>query len=127
MVDMPVGDESQEGSLLRVTREPVADGVVVHVAGEVDLATAPQLVGELVELENQAPLPAWLVLDLTDVTFLASVGLSALVEHDKRCRDAGVELRVVAGNRIVARAITLTGLAETLRLFDTIDQATAGS
>lgn len=125
MVGMPAGDERGQGDLLRVWHEPAPGGLVVHVAGEIDLVTAPQLTDELVAVEKQSPPPARLVLDLTEVTFLASVGLSALLDHDRRCREVGSKLQVVTGNRTVARSIVLTGLAETLTVFDTLDEAVA--
>jgi anti-anti-sigma factor len=49
------------------------------------------------------------VVDLTDLTFMASVGLSILIEQDRLYLDVDVDLRVIAGNRTVARAITMTG------------------
>jgi anti-sigma B factor antagonist len=112
-----------EARLLRLARASVVDGVVVHVAGEVDLVTAPQLDDELTDVEVRPVPPARLVLDLTEVTFLASVGLAALIDHDERCREAGIELRVVAGNRTVSRSISSIGLAATLDVYDSLDDA----
>jgi anti-sigma B factor antagonist len=106
-----------------LARVAVDDGIVVGVAGEVDLVTAPQLDDELTDVEDQPSPPGWLVLDLTEVTFLASVGLASLINHDKRCREAGIELRIVAGNRTVSRSISLIGLVATLDVYDSLDVA----
>lgn len=119
---MAVLDEP-DAQLLRLARVSVADGIVVRVAGEVDLVTAAQLDDELTDVEAQPAPPARLVLDLTEVTFLASVGLAALIDHDRRCREAGIELRIVAGNRTVSRSISLIGLAATLDVYDSLDDA----
>jgi len=118
---MPQPDE-----LLRVWCEPGGPedrGAVVSAAGEIDLVSAPKLRAALAELEARPEPPAFVIVDLTGVTFLGSVGLSLLVEHDRRYRDAGGGLRVVTGNRLVARAIAMTGLSGTLTLFDTLDDA----
>jgi anti-anti-sigma factor len=55
-----------------------------------------------------------MVVDLTEVTFLASAGLQILLEHEQRCRDIDIDLRVVVNNRSVVRTIVLTGLTEVL-------------
>jgi anti-sigma B factor antagonist len=117
----------QPDELLRVWCEPGSTDrdVVVFAAGEIDLVSASKLCAVLDELDARPAPPAVVVVDLTKVTFLGSVGLSLLVEQDRRCRDAGGDLRVVTGNRLVARAIAMTGLSETLTLFDTLDDAVA--
>jgi anti-sigma B factor antagonist len=123
----PNDGDSQRKALLRVHRRANGTGVVVHVAGELDLVTAPGLVGELTSARAQARPPGPLVIDLTDVTFMGSVGLGILVEHHLLCRDVDVELRVVAGNRVVARTITIIGLGDTVAVFATLADALARS
>jgi anti-sigma B factor antagonist len=118
--------EPRLGDLLQVHREVVhsgAGGLLVRVAGEVDLVTVPQLEDELTMAEKDLPPSGRLVLDLTAVTFVASAGLSVLIKHDQRCREAGKELRIVSGNRTIARTFLMTGLTETLIMFDTLDAA----
>lgn len=116
---------SQSDDLLRVWREAggTADGVIVHAAGEIDLSSAPKLDEVLHEVADRMSAPGHVVLDLTKVTFLGSVGLSLLVRYDEQLRSAGGSLRVVTGNRFVARAISMTGLVDLLTLFDTLDEA----
>jgi hypothetical protein len=62
--------------VLRVRPEKRGDAVVVHVAGELDLASAPVLDELLVEAEAGDVSLVPLVLDLTGVTFMASAGLA---------------------------------------------------
>ncbi len=116
-------DDNQRGDLLRVQRRATGQGAVVHAAGELDLVTAPRLVAELTAARAQAQPPGPVVIDLTEVTFMASVGLGILIDHNRLCHDAGVELRVVAGNRTVARTITRTGLNDALTIFPTLATA----
>jgi anti-sigma B factor antagonist len=118
-------DGSQPDELLRVWEEPggAARSVIVHAAGEIDLVSASQLDEALDEVLARPAAPGHVVVDLTGVTFLGSVGLSLLVKNDQRLRDAGGGLHVVTGNRLVARAIAMTGLAEKLTLHDTLAEA----
>lgn len=122
MSELPVTEGSR--GLVRVWRERTADsGVIVHVAGEVDLVTAPRLTDELAVAEAELPATGPLVLNLTEVTFLASVGLSVLVACHERCQENGVDLRIVTGNRTVARSILMTGLTDMLPTFGTLADA----
>ena len=118
--------KSRGGDLLSLRRDPIShdvSGMILRVSGEVDLSTASPLDEELTALEQELPPHGHLVLDLTEVTFLASAGLSVLIKHGQRCRDAGRDLRIASGNRTVARALLITGLTENLDVFDTLDSA----
>ncbi len=99
------------------------DGITVLTAtGVVDLATSPpleELLGTLVE-EG----PAALIIDLTSVSFLASVGLRILAETHERVGGAG-KFAVVASGPVTARPIQLTKLDEFLALYPTVDEAFA--
>jgi len=116
-------DQPDDSQLLRVRRDGQGEVVIVHVGGEVDLATAPRLADELTRIEEQDTLPKRVVVDLTDVTFLASAGLQTLLEHEQRCRDTNIDLRVVASNRTVVRTIVLTGLTEVLGVRPSLAEA----
>jgi len=97
--------------------------MVVHVVGEVDLAGVHILVDCLTVVEKQLQAPGPLVINLTDVLFLGSAGLTALIGSQKRCQNTGIDLRVVTGTHNIARTITLTGLGEVLTLFDPLADA----
>ena len=103
------------------TLEHIGSVAVVHVTGEIDMATEGQL-RRIVD-EAMAAEPAALVLDLTDVTFLASAGLHVLVDvqHDATAR--GIALRVVAERRAVLRPLEITGVDELVTVVASMDQA----
>jgi anti-sigma B factor antagonist len=122
MSELPVTEDAR--GLVRVWRERTADGgVIVHAAGEIDLVTAPRLTAQLATAEAELSPSGPLVLNLTEVTFLASVGLSVLVACHERCLETSVELRIVTGNRTVARSILMTGLTDMLPTFGTLADA----
>jgi anti-sigma B factor antagonist len=97
------------------------DGItVVSVAGEVDLATAPDLQAALDTALTEDP--AALVVDLSEVTFLGSVGLQLLVSTQQRLRQ-GARFAVAADGAATSRPIHLTGLDELLKLYPTLEEA----
>lgn len=115
-----------EPGTLRITRRRLPDGVaLVEVAGEVDLATAPELADEVCEALEQSE-TTLCVLDLTAVTFLASAGLAALTEAARQAGRLREPLRIVVdSNRPVIRPIEITGLDRILALYHSVEEALA--
>lgn len=98
-----------------------ADGVVtIAVAGAVDLLTAPS-VSEALEAAQQRT--RLVVLDLRQVEFLGSAGLSVLVDAARRAGESDGKLAILATNHAVIRAVQVTGLDALLRLFADPDEA----
>lgn len=99
---------------------------VIHVTGEVDLATAPTLDEALNDLENEG---RPLIVDLSDVSFLDSSGLSVLVKARQRLEkpDGANGLRLVVTRPVIRRVFEVTGLAEVFVLCATVDEATQAS
>jgi anti-anti-sigma factor len=95
---------------------------VLKVDGVVDLATSPALEELLAELIEERP--DALIIDLTAVSFLASVGLRILAETHERAGGTG-KFAVVASGPATARPIQLTKLDEFLALYQTADEALA--
>lgn len=119
------GGRVRPQDLLHVTvHRPDGEAEVLEVAGEVDLLSVEVLDDALADaLARQ---PALLVIDLTGVSFLASVGMSVLLKAHRATGDA-TRLRVVAPERsTVGRALELTGLTEALAVAGTRTDALAG-
>ena len=102
---------------------PIDAGVIVAVAGEIDLLTADQL---REALEAEVVRRELVVVDLTAVEFLSSSGLAALALAHRAAVEAGRELRLVAGNRVTLRPIQITGIADEIGVFATVADAVAG-
>lgn len=96
--------------------------VIVRVNGELDLTTTPRFEASV----NTAlgALPDVLVVDLTEVTFLASCALSALVAAHQAGADRTM-VRVVAAGRETLRPLQLTGLHESLAIYPSLQAALA--
>ena len=117
----------QPRPILRLeTRE--ADGsVVVAVTGEVDLDTAPRL-REAVAVALDEVEGGTCVLDLTEVTYLGSAGLTALVDATREAAARSEPLRIVVdANRPVIRPIEITGLDQVLHLYHSVEEAVAAA
>jgi anti-sigma B factor antagonist len=85
-------------------------GSTVVVSGEVDSTTAPGLRNCLLEVIGR-PGTAPVEVDLRDVTFLDSAGLSALATAHRAAEAAGRVLRMRCGTtRAVVRPLQITGL-----------------
>ena len=108
------GDGAEVGEVIRFDVVDHGPEVrVLHVVGELDTLTSPLLASRLAE---QQAAVSHLVVDLSDVTFLGSAGLAALVEAKEMADRRGGQLLVVPGSRIAQRALEATGL---LGLFTT--------
>jgi anti-sigma B factor antagonist len=108
---------------MTIQRTEVDGFVVVHVTGEVEALTAGRLGDAVVEsLADGRPV----VLDLTDVRFLDSAGLTTLLRVTQESEDRGEPLRIaVDQNRPVVRPIQITGLEHRLALYESVDDAIA--
>lgn len=113
--------------LLTVRTENRPDVLVLRVEGDVDGLTAPRLSSAIADAFHRLS-GRVLVLDLTRVRFLGSVGLRALRDS---AREAGHHqgsqpLRVVVDQqRPVIRPIEITGLDQILALYHNVEAAIA--
>jgi anti-sigma B factor antagonist len=112
-------------SALRVEHERVGSAVVVHVAGELEMTTAATLRAELVRARELVVPPAPLVLDLSGLSFLASMGLRVLVDQHAYCAQHGMPLRLVADQRVVLRPLEITELTSVFTIATTVADALA--
>ena len=96
--------------------------VVMSVSGVLDMLTSPQLESSL--KASLAKSPSAIIVDLTDVDFLASAGMGALVAARDLAGDE-VPFAVVASGPATSRPLTLVGLADFIGLRPTIEEARA--
>ena len=97
------------------------DVVIVTVAGEVDVYTAPQLRSALEE--RVAAGQNKIVVDLQGVAFIDSTGLGVLVGQLKALRKVEGSLRIVCSDERILRLLAITGLDQILPLHDSVDDA----
>jgi anti-anti-sigma factor len=91
---------------------------VIAIAGELDLASAPQLEEELERAQSEGPV----TLDLRELEFMDSTGLSILVRAHQAAEASGHRLLLVQGPPQVQRLLSLTGVAERLNVVDALPE-----
>jgi anti-anti-sigma factor len=107
---------------VEVDRAPAR--AVVTVRGEVDLASAPSLKATLDPLVEPG---TGLVVDMSDVTFCDSSGLSVLVQCRELASDSGADpLRLVITRPSITRVFDVTGLDQVFEIYASLDDAVAG-
>lgn len=94
--------------------------VVVAASGVVDMLTAPELDQAVRAALDKKP--GGLVIDFTDVDFLASAGMGVIVAVHE---EIGSELRfcIVADGPATSRPLKLVGIADLVKLYATVDEA----
>jgi anti-sigma B factor antagonist len=97
--------------------------VVLALAGDIDINTAPQVRDRLAGL--QAAGQTSIVVDLAEVTFLDSSALGALVAAHQELAAAGGSLRLAAPRAHVQKVFRITRLADVIPLFDSVESACA--
>ena len=105
--------------MLGLRVESVGQWTVLHVSGEVDMATGPQLRQEIQDQIGAGH--CQLVVDLDGVDFIDSTGLGVLIGGLKRTRSHGGDLRVCGLSGHVSQVFDLTGLADVLAVIDLSD------
>lgn len=102
------------GPGLRLTACRQAEGVCIVAVGELDIATADQLI----DLARQfsADEVAHLRVDLAGLTFIDAAGLSALVRVDRLVSEHGGRLTLLRPPPVLLRLLEITSLRNTFRM-----------
>lgn len=98
---------------------------VLTVSGELDLAASPALETQLDQVFADSV--THLIIDLRELEFIDSTGLSVLVKAHQRAQEAGCRFGLVNGGPQVRRLLDLTGIAERLTVADAPEQLLGGS
>lgn len=110
------------GSGCVISENRIGRTVVIAVSGVIDMLTAPQLGASIDAV--MAKKPTAVIVDLTDVDFLASAGMGVLVAARDRAADH-TGFAVVADGPATSRPLTLVGLADVIGMYPTLDKARA--
>ena len=97
---------------------------IVAVAGEIDLFTAPEF-----KQRVSAPIDAgstFVIVDLTETTFIDSSSLGVLIGAHRRLRRQGGRLVIVCTNDAITKTFRITGLDGVFRIVATLEEALSG-
>jgi anti-sigma B factor antagonist len=102
-----------------------SDIAVLHLRGELDEATAGQLHKTLADLLER-PVPR-IVVDLTDLKFCDSVGLSAFITSKQVINARGGWLSFAGANPFLTQLMETVGLSRYFAIFPEVDDAIAAA
>jgi anti-sigma B factor antagonist len=97
--------------------------LILDVAGEIDVYTAPQLRERLIALIEGGA--RHVIVNLDRVEFLDSTGLGVLVGALKRLRGVEGELILACGQERLLKIFRITGLDRVFTMFGSVDAAMA--
>jgi anti-sigma B factor antagonist len=111
---------------LRVSVESKSNALMVAIVGDLDMGTADQLrstLNQVLLARDERPV----IVDLTGVEFLASVGLRVLVDATREAGGQDNPLRLVVGEqRPVILSLRMSGLDQALSIYRSVDDALHG-
>lgn len=98
-------------------------GVVARISGDMDYMTGPGLWGQIDEV--LAGGTAFVVLDLSGVSFCDSAGLNVLLRASRRAALSDVGLVLACVPQSLLRILEMTGADQVLQVCDTVAEAGA--
>ena len=108
---------------LRVSSRSQGDHVILALAGEIDLYTAPKLQSELTAA-LAAGKPAQLVVDMSAVEFCDSTGMNVLLAAHRLATERGGGLTLAAPRAPVRKVLEVTGLESVFTIHDDLAAVT---
>ncbi len=97
------------------------DLAIIRVNGRLNMVTAPRLREVVTQAVTSGK--SRLVVDLTDVEFMDSSGLGALIGALKTTRQAGGDLRIAAPGEQVLMVLQLSNVDRILKPYESADDA----
>jgi anti-sigma B factor antagonist len=101
----------------------VDSGLVLPVFGDIDAANADALHEQLLSLIESGR--DFGIVDMSDVTFMDSTGLSALIAARKQLLRENCAMRLVITRPNLHRLFEVTGLTEVFDIFPSVEAAAA--
>jgi len=98
-----------------------AGDMIVHLTGEIDLNHSPSFHESLVDLSHENP--KRLIVDLSQVAYIDSSGVGALVEVFRRLKRNGSTMVLVAPSERVSSVLEITKLDQFFTIAATEQEA----
>lgn len=105
--------------MLEIQVEQSTDYIVCRPLGELDAYTVGQFRESLAELAGTARL----LIDLSEVPFMDSAGLGALIGGIRRAREAGGDVAVACSRPTLTRLLHTTGFDRIVPVTETVEAA----
>lgn len=108
-----------------IVTDPSSDVAVLRLRGELDVDTTSKLHDLVAELLER-PVPR-IVVDLTDLKFCDSVGLSAFITAKQVIVARGGSLSFAGANQFLTRLLGTVGLSRYFAIYPNVDDAIAAA
>lgn len=95
--------------------------IIYRLHGSLDLATAPSLRAALIEAANEGKHE--IIVDLTELEFLDSTGLGALIGAHRRALENAGRVRLIVHDGPISRLLNITGLMRIFAVYASLDAA----
>jgi anti-anti-sigma factor len=115
----------EEPQSYTVDHDPVEGALLVMATGELDLAAAPRL-ATVLSMATQSAEPC-VVLDLSEVEFVDSTALGAIMHASTEAEAGGKQMLVVAVDGPVRRLLEITNLTGRFRVYPSREDALAAA
>ncbi|CAG6857895.1 anti-sigma factor antagonist [Mycobacterium avium subsp. paratuberculosis] len=114
-------------STLRATTARSGSAVLIYAGGEIDACNEDTWRHLVSEAAGVVTTPGPFVVDVTGLEFMGCCAFAVLTDEAKRCRQRGIDLRLVSCEPIVGRIIDACGLSDILPIYPTVDSALSGA
>jgi anti-sigma B factor antagonist len=104
-----------------VKKENRGEALLFKLRGSLDIATSPTVRAALVDAADQGSKE--IVVDLTQLEFLDSTGLGALIGAHRRATEHGGSLRLVVHEGAISRLLNITGLIRVFAVYHDLEDA----
>jgi anti-sigma B factor antagonist len=109
---------------MKVTSNEYGDAIVVRVSGRIDQSSAADFQKELTTRVDAAiDTKAQIVVDLSKVDYISSVGLRALMIANKQAAPKGVSIRVASMQEVVREVFTISHFDKVFPTFEEMPAA----
>jgi len=121
MSDQNANSIVQQGEMTLQVQRQDPEATVLAVSGAVGMMETEPFKQHLEQL--LAEHPSVLVLELSQLQFISSMGLGAIIAAHLNARRAGCILRLVHPSKQVREVLQITNLTKILPLYESVEQA----
>jgi anti-anti-sigma factor len=120
-----VSELGDRRSTLRATTDRSGAAVIISAGGEVDACNERTWRRLVSEAASVVVPPGPFVVDVTGLDFMGCCAFAVLADEARRCKERGIELRLVSLEPLVTRIVEACGLNRVLPIYPTTDAAIA--
>ncbi len=112
-------------STLRATTDRSGAAVIISAGGEIDACNERTWRRLISEAAGVVTPPGPFVVDVTGLDFMGCCAFAVLADEARRCKERGIELRLVSREAHVIRIVDVCGLNRLLPIYPSADAALA--